>query len=223
MNDFNRENLSIQVSPPGLSNLEGACRAHMAANGLSFEGVIEADGQIHRFSAEGHKNRRDEWFVGHGWVFQGREYLVVSYGSWRNPEAKCRYESWKETDPISLSEEERGELNRYLKQIERQAEEERKKRHDEAADEAKRIWSSATKDPTVDEHRAYLRLKGIEPLNARFGKNPSGHESIILALWNIEGKIRSLQFVSVDQSNGSVYKSFLTGERKGAVFLYWEA
>jgi phage/plasmid primase-like uncharacterized protein len=214
-NEFDR-----QRSKPTLYELESSCRTHMVAHGLPFDRIIQADGQIHRFSADAQKQKRDEWYVGQSWIFRGTTYLALSYSSWSNPDAKFRYESWKESDEVIFSREENEAIASYLKNIEKQAEKECKTRHEEAAIEAQKIWNDALKEPTASEHKAYLQLKGIKPYSAKFGKNSSGYESVILSLRNIDGKIRSLQFISVDQSSGTIYKSFLTGgEKKGCFFV----
>ncbi len=225
MNDFNIENTSNQDREiiPVQSyyiDLENACRTHMNAHGFFFNETIQPDGQFHRFSADNHKKKQDEWYIGHTWIFKDKNYLAVSYGSWSNCDTKYRFESWEEDKSILLSQEERNELDKHLKEIESQAEIERKKRHAEAAIEAEEIWRNALKESTTDSHKLYLQLKNIDPYNVRFGKNSSGHESIILPLWNIEGKIRSLQFISVGQPNNTIYKSFLSGgEKKGCFFV----
>ena len=136
----------------------------MAAHGIPFDGSLQADRQIHRFSADGDKKKRDEWLIGHAWVFRGKDYLAVSYGSWSHPDAKYRYESWKENEQPALSDGEKDELNRRLKEIERQAEEERKNRHEEASAEANELWSGALRNPTLNEHSGFAneRYRAIQ-------------------------------------------------------------
>lgn len=202
-----------------LNDLERNCLLHMNQNGIFFDGPIQLDGNIHRFSRDMNKKKKDEWYVARSWVFQENDYLVMCYGSWSDPEAKFQYQSWKDDFYLSHSIEERMALQQHLKEINLAAEKERLKRHEEAAIEANEIWNKASATPNTDQHKAYLRLKNVKAYNVRFGKNLKGYDALIIPLRNVEDKIRSLQFISVNQFDGSVYKLFLPGgEKKGCFF-----
>lgn len=202
-----------------LHDLERNCLIHMNQNGIFFDGPIQLDGNIHRFSADMNKKKKDEWYVARSWVFQGNDYLIVCYGSWSDSEANFQYQSWKDDLYLCHSIDERRTLQQHLKEINLAAEKERLKRHDEAAIEANQIWDNASETPTTDQHEAYLRLKNVKAYNIRFGKNLKGYDALIIPLRNTEGKIRSLQFISVNPLDGSVYKFFLPGgEKKGCFF-----
>ncbi|MBS0628447.1 MAG: DUF3987 domain-containing protein, partial [Verrucomicrobia bacterium] len=198
-------------------DLEMECLRHMREHEIPFEGPLQADDKIHRFSIGGKLSKKDAWYIAKTWQFRGAWYFICYYGAW-NLDRKETFCSWKDHEKFSI--EEQREFDRYVKEMERIAEEELKARQDEAALEAEEIWKQASKEPTEKGHITYLQLKKIEAYNVRFGKTPSRHPAIILPLWNIQGKIRSLQFISVNQLTGSVYKSFLTGgEKRGCFFV----
>ena len=195
---------------------ESNCLLHMSRNGIPFKGPLRCDGNIHRFSRDAKQTQPDEWYVAHsGFLSSGQCYLYCSYGSWSEG-SKFEYNSLEESSQkITYSAIERKELqakieeNRRLVLIKHQ-----KKRHEEAAEKAKVIWDKALKKPSSEGHTAYLRLKGIDSYTARFGSNPSGYEALIFPLWNIDGQIRSLQFISVGR-DGVVYKTLAGGEKRG--------
>lgn len=202
-----------------LYDLERNCLIHMNQNGIFFDDPIQLDGNIHRFSADMNKKKKDEWYVARSWVFQGNDYLVMYYGSWSDPEAKFQYQSWQDNFYLSHSIDERRALEQHLKEIDLATAKERLKRHEEAAIEANEIWDSASETSITDQHEAYLRLKNVKAYNVRFGKNLKGYDALIIPLRNTEDKIRSLQFISVNLLDGSVYKFFLPGgEKKGCFF-----
>ncbi|MEC7839046.1 MAG: CHC2 zinc finger domain-containing protein [Chlamydiota bacterium] len=118
----------------------------------------------------------------------------------------------------SMSPTERKDVHDSIK---RKREEENKaltERREAAADEAKKIWNSSSIEPENEKQQRYLYKKGIFPKGIRFGKNPEGYESIIIPIKNLQGELRSLQFISVDDE-GRVYKYFLSnGEKQGNYF-----
>ena len=105
--------------------------------------------------------------------------------------------------------------------------------HEKAAGKAQLIWDSAYATPeeaaaasklkpslTSGDYQRYLTVKGIKTYGVRFADNPSGFPSIVIPLQNIEGQIRSLQFISMDKSDES-FKTFLSGgEKKGNFFVF---
>jgi putative DNA primase/helicase len=198
--------------------LEVECLRQMRLNGIPFAGKLQCDGEIQRFSIDQKKSKKDEWYAFRVWEFRGKLYFHGFYGSWSTRE-KYVFQSWDQVNN-GLSQREKEDLAASFREIEEKAERARKKRHEDAALEAMAIWSNALKEASSDGYRAYLKLKNIDPYTVRFGSNPNGYESIIIPLWNIDGKIRSLQFISVDQSSNTVFKTFLSGgQKKGCFFV----
>lgn len=68
----------------------------MNQNGIFFDGPIQLDGNIHRFSADMIKKKKDVWYVARSLVFQGNDCLIVCYGSWSDSEANFQYQLWKD-------------------------------------------------------------------------------------------------------------------------------
>lgn len=201
-------------SSPTNYNLEVECLRHMESNGIPFVGPLQADGEIYRFSIDSIRSKKDEWYVARTWDFRGKLYLWCSYGSW-SQDKKFTFQSWEDcTD--SISADEREKINLHLKMMKQLADEARRVRHDEAAKEAQEIWDSASKTPPAEgQHIAYLQMKKVGAYGIRFGTNPHGYDSIIIPLCNVQGQLRSLQFISVSGQRES-FKSFLPGgEKKG--------
>ncbi|MGA8163955.1 MAG: CHC2 zinc finger domain-containing protein [Waddliaceae bacterium] len=87
-----------------------------------------------------------------------------------------------------------------------------------AALEAQKLWSSFSEQSQNAVQCRYVEKKKITPAGVRFGKNPQGHESLVIPVRSTNGDIRSLQFISVDDAM-RVYKSFLqNGEVRGNYF-----
>jgi putative DNA primase/helicase len=202
---------------PERCDLESECLVHMKSNGILFSGPLKMNCGIQRFSIDKKKNQPDEWYVAQLWEYKNLLYLICHYGSW-SAQSKHTYKSWG-NNSFDLPNEEREALNRYLENLEQIAKAEESKRHNEVAKEANETWNAASEIPLSKGHSAYLDLKRIQPYGIRFGKNPNGYDSIIVPLKNLDGFIRSLQFISVGSSQ-RIYKTFLSGgEKKGCFFV----
>jgi len=195
-------------------DLEIECLHHMGSNEIPFVGPLHADGEVYRFSIDRNLSKKDEWYLAKIWEFKARLYLWCSYGSW-SIDKKFTFRSWEDRND-NFSADEKEELDLCIKKMEKLAEEIRRKRQDEAAKEAQEIWDKASNSPLIEsQHTAYLQMKKIGAHIARFGANLQGYASLIIPLWNIQGQLRSLQFISVSDQ-GKSFKSFLPGgEKKG--------
>ncbi len=198
-------------------DLHRECHNHMAQNNLDPQNsIITVDNKFHRYSIDAKKNKRDEWYIAwEGFPEEGKPYLICIYGSWSFG-SKYEFKSWENGESKSLfNEEERKDLHANYIQRKKEAEELLKEENKKAAGVAKEIWDKSSQKPNNKGHLRYIKTKGIQPIGVRFGKNPSGYDSIIIPLRNIEGNIRSLQFISVSDDE-KVYKTFLSGgEKKG--------
>lgn len=200
------------------SNFHNEIYQHMAANGIPYDQDIQFDGRIHRFSRDANRTKQDEWYIAkEGISTKGNHYQIVTYGSWSDA-SQFTYKSWDNNK--SYDEKERQELHHTFQK--RQEEDARAilEIRNQAAKEAEQIWQESSQEAS-DAHLKYVTLKKIIPYFARFGNNPHEFPSIILPLINIEGEIRSLQFISVGE-DGTVYKSFLEGGEKKGNFMVLE-
>ena len=100
------------------ANHAAECITNMHTNGISFDGCLKAEGQIHRFSSDSKKNKKDEWYIAYSGISQkGNEYLICIYGSWSSSstlEGKYIFKSWRHDH--FLDEEERKELQKAIQQ-----------------------------------------------------------------------------------------------------------
>lgn len=59
---------------------------------------------------------------------------------------------------------------------------------------AKGIWDNASDTPNNCD---YFKRKGLEtPLGIKYGKDTKGNDSIVIPLYNIEGKLQSIQYIN---------------------------
>jgi putative DNA primase/helicase len=174
-----------------------------------------ADGKIHRFSSDGNPKKPSEWYRCDRWDYNGKEYFSCTFGSWRFQEVTHHFRSWEGS---SLDSAEK----KYLKDRQKKVDEETKKHWEEerleASKRAKALWDAASTQPTGRQD-AYLKRKGVLPFGSvRFGKNEQKHDALILPIYNIQGKLRSIQFIS---SNGTdTFKAFLAGGEKKGCFSF---
>lgn len=195
------------------------CVSFMAEVGLPLDGELIVDGKIHRYSADQNKNKRNEWYIAFdGYTSQNNYFLNCTFSSWKDGE-KYQYSSFKKKDGIYNSIELK-ELKAICEKQTFETQNEISLLRDETAKEAERLWGSYSKEPPTEKHSAYLKLKQIKHVgDVRFGRNPQGYPSLVVPIKNIEGKIRSLQYISVG-IDGETYKTFLSGgEKKGNHFF----
>ena len=160
-------------------DLQQECRNHMAENGLAPAASIIADGKIHRYSADG-KRDRDEWYVANERsTSSGYPYLNCSYGTWSNGGLKHNYKSFEKN--TNFSDAEKKVLREECKKKEQEVERQIKIERDKAAVDADKLWQESSDEPPSDEYLAYVKAKGIKPppLSIKYDINPQGYPSII--------------------------------------------
>lgn len=212
MNNFN-------VNQNGFNGhqFSDALQRQMAENGVPCDKQIILDGTVHRYSKDQKKNQPDEWYIGFQWISPSNyQYVTVTYGSWSDG-SKFIFRSWDKTAQF-LDEKERREIQAAYQQRREEAEKVIAETHRQVAMSAKEIWEKSESTPPHDGYLAYANRKGIQPIGARFGNNPADYPSLVIPLINIEGEIRSLQFISVGDE-GTVYKTFLSGGEKKGNFM----
>jgi len=189
------------------------CVAFMAEQGLPIDTEVIVDGKIKRYSADGKRNK-DEWYIGHeGLTSNNNPYLVVIFGSW-SESVKYEFKSWAQNN--DLGDHEISELKKILQEQHIKVEQELKLLRENAAKNAQYLWEECKDVALSDEYFRYTHSKKIKPIGGvRFGLNPNGYPALVIPLKNIDGEIRSLQYISVDDA-GKNYKRFLSGgEKKG--------
>jgi putative DNA primase/helicase len=175
----------------------------MSRNGAPFSGPLICDGDIHRFSRDAQKNQPDEWYVAHsGLLNSGQSYLCCSYGSWSDG-SKFEYKSW-EGSKNGYASVDRKTLQSKIEENRRIALLEQQKRHEEVAKKAQQMWESSS----IAGTHPYLEEKKVQVYGIRFNST----NSLIIPLRNIEGEIRSLQFIYSESEK--FLKRFLSGGEK---------
>lgn len=197
-------------------DLKDQCISHMTENGFILDEPIIADGKIHRFSKDEKRTKQDEWYISHyGSSVSGNPYLVCNYGSWSTGE-KYTFKSWSKN--INFNIQQRREFAEILKKNQEDASAQIQKEYDSAAMKARKIWAEAQKTPPenhVDEYLKYPNDKGIYPTGVKFWSYLDKYPCIILAWRNINGEIRTLQFIYTDSDGKTSKRWLLGGEKKG--------
>jgi putative DNA primase/helicase len=165
-------------------------RQAIEATGLNFDGAIVADGKIHRFRANGDRER-NSWYVLH--LFGDHAWGV--FGCWK----RSLKQSWSSYESARLSATDRNRLEALSAQAKRESEKEQEELRDRARRIARRILSRAR--PLSAEH-PYLVAKGVSPCTELF----ESRGTIIVPLRDIHNKLQSLQFIRADGE-----KRFLRG------------
>jgi putative DNA primase/helicase len=187
---------------------ESDCLLHMSRNGISFQGPFLCDGKIHRFSIDAKKNQPDEWYVAYSASMPtGQPYFCCIYGSWSDG-SKFEYKSWEDSSNRAYySPIDRKLLQAKIEENRRLAAIEQQKRHQESAEKAQEIWEHSS---PIGSH-PYLGKKKVQAYGVRFDTH-----SLLIPLRNIEGDVRSLQFIY--QEGGKFEKRFLSGGEKQSHF-----
>ncbi len=191
------------------------CLSHMSRNGLPFDGPLIANGEIHRYSADSKPSKKDEWYCAHaGITAKGSSYFYCIYGSWSDG-SKIEFKSWESTSSVEsrLSHAELQALQKKAEKRQRDLKEKQNKKHVEAAQKAEEIWRCGVKEGT----HPYLIKKQIEGLNIRFGQFSGKKAAILVPLRDVEGNLRSIQFIFLDKRD-SFCKRFLYGGEKSGNF-----
>ena len=179
-------------------NIENQFADALAAAGFPSTEII-ADGKIHRFAGpEDKPGKKNAWYVLHIGKFG-----TGAFGDWKTGHQA----SWCSHVESTFTPEERAQWRRQQRQIRNATEEEARKRQQEAAAKARRIWDSA-RDATDDN--PYCRRKGIKPYGLKEFKDA---RTLIVPVRTFQGKLVSLQFIYADGT-----KKFLSGGMKASCY-----
>ena len=166
----------------------------MLEAGLTPPDTIEADGQRHRFDADGRKGKKTGWYT---------LYLdglpAGNFGCWRTfPEGR----NWCSKGDDTMTEAERQAHARRVADMQRAREEEAQARHTEAAAECAKLWQASR--PCQGGGHPYLTAKGVKPYGVNImGK---GDAARLLVPMHVGADLVNLQFIGVDGT-----KRFKTG------------
>tara|TARA_R110000868_G_scaffold169421_1_gene404403 strand:- start:2739 stop:5627 length:2889 start_codon:yes stop_codon:yes gene_type:complete len=136
-------------------------RDAMRERGISFDGLLEADGKLHRINGHGDKKgRRNVWYVLHlDGVPSGAFGSLRLYG--------IEKFKWSAKGTIPMTLEERKEMDVRIRAARLKGEKEKSELYRDAAARAQAMWSDAT-EIEADEH-PYLVKKRIKAFGARIG------------------------------------------------------
>ncbi|QWE17536.1 DUF3987 domain-containing protein [Polynucleobacter sp. AP-Nino-20-G2] len=167
----------------------------IAQAGLTPPSEIIADGQIHRFSADGKPSNKNGWYV----FFDGEPSAGV-YGDW----SKGLQAKWYEDVGRPYSPEETKIYRQKMGLAKAASKKAKAEKQLQAQEEVSQLWASVE---SVEAH-PYLDRKSIRPHNIRI----SDDELLIPMYQNKQ--LKSLQHIKADGS-----KKFHTGGQvKGAYF-----
>ena len=180
------------------SSIESQFRQAMQAVGIHYSGEIIADGQLHRFHIEGHKQGTlNGAYTLH---LNGRpagyfqDYKTGISQTWRSGNG---YHS------VSYA------LIKQINEAKPQREGEIRQRHEAAAIKAVNIRNLSKPIAKQSEH-AYLVNKRIQPHGARLY-----HDALVIPIFNESDQLVNLQFI-----NPKGEKRFLSGGRKRGCFHF---
>lgn len=189
------------------------CQQEMQLNGIPLNGPFITDGEVHRFSMDHKHHQKDEWYIAHqGVSHRGNPYLITTYGSWSTGE-KYEYRSWQEGDGWLPGEDELQKIKKEVQFLREKAREEQITARQQAAEEAQNIWNESSEFPECEDNNTYFEKKQIPPLGEVHYGNYFGNPCVILPLGDTDYKLKSLQFIWVDQE-GKTQKRFLSGGEK---------
>jgi putative DNA primase/helicase len=172
-------------------------RAAMRRAGLDCAGTIPADGQLHRFKADGDHNK-NSWFVLHA-----GPPMAGAFGCWR----RNFKETWCEKSPKDYSDAEWRGIQARWKQADIEREQVERIRREQAQLTAAWILKRGT---APSANHSYLVKKAVQP----HGELCVYRGALALPLRDTTGQLHSLQFIGADGT-----KRFLSGGRIAGCFF----
>ena len=157
--------------------------------------AIVADGTLRRFDVEG-----DRRGTRNGWAVLYSDHGAG--GSWKSG-ATC---AWSSKSTARMTRQEKDLFYRQMRAAKAEAQRQRDAEHEAAAERASMLWAQAR--PAAPDH-PYLLRKRIPPGNAR-----QQGDLLVLKIEDVNGAIRSLQFIGPDGT-----KRMLSGGAKKGHFI----
>jgi putative DNA primase/helicase len=182
--------------------IEQQLREAMRAAGIETDDPIIADGELHRVHVNGDKPRsQNGWYVLHA-----NGVAAAAFGCWKRGIS----ETWCAKTQDKLTDAEREEYKRKIKQAQAQREAELAKLRAEAAKRAAKLWHMGDEPPP--DH-VYLAEKQVKAFGIRALRGV-----LMVPLRDASGTLHSLQFI-----NGAGEKRFLEhGSVSGCYHLIGE-
>ena len=177
--------------------IEDGFRRAIEQAGLTPPDAVMADGRLHRFPTNGHRDDDSGWYVYHD-----GDIPAGAFGDWR----LGIKETWCSKSDRQMTKAEREAHQQRLRQIQRQREDEERRRHAQAAAEAERIWNAAK--PAI-EH-PYLLRKQVQPHGLRV--HTDGR--LVVPGMTLDGTITTVQFIDDDGNK----LNLCGGKVKGSCF-----
>ena len=170
-------------------------RRAMRTAEISFSGEIIADGKLHRFHIEGHKQ---------GSLSGAYTLHLDNYpAGWFMDYKTGLSQTWRSGNVAKISHS----LIKQINEAKLQREAEIHQRHEAAADKARYIWNRSKPITKQSEH-PYLANKHIQPHGVRiYG------DALAIPIHNESDGLANLQFIAKDGG-----KRFLSGGRKYGCF-----
>lgn len=161
------------------------------------------DGRIHRFDREGKKNA---WYIGwlHFSARMGEEIEILVYGDWKTGEKH----EWKSHEKIGG--EDREAINKRLREAAKAAEEERKERSEQAAENARKSFALGSEEGTTP----YLERKKISRLYGAKIMMAAEAPDVVVPMFDEMGVMHGMQRIRHDGQKG-----FLEGQRVQGLFF----
>lgn len=193
----NADQLQYKNTFKSFQELEIECLLHMKENGISFQGSLNTNGEIHRFSIDSKKRQPDEWYVAFQGVHQnGNPYLCCTYGTWTGGQHKYCYKSYKSESWIS--QEEFNYLRNEEKLRKKEIEEKIKKDMEVRIVQAKKAWDRGQSISQHKNHTAYLEHKKIKNYGGRYSFDSFGNPVLVLPLKTIKNEVQAVQYIKED-------------------------
>jgi putative DNA primase/helicase len=176
-------------------------RRAMLSAGIEPPDQLLLDGKLHRFNS-GSKRDKSAWYV-----VYADGVPAGAFGDWREGiEQPFRADMGRE-----YTAAEQMAMRRRMEDAKALREMERKRQADIASDTVVQIWEQA--GAASPEH-PYLKRKGIQP----HGSRVTGDGRLIVPLYNIAGKLSSLQYIASDGSK----KYHASGITAGSMYCIGE-
>jgi phage/plasmid primase-like uncharacterized protein len=188
---------AVAVRAPSLGDTIAQFRNAIHAAGIEPPEEIEADGRLHRFSANGKRNDAAGWYV-----FHADGIPAGAFGDWRTGVSQ----TWRADIGRRLSPAEESVHRARIQAMQREREAEETQRRAEAREKAAVIWKMAK---PATEH-PYLTTKGIKSHGLRI------HDGALVVPMRDGAELHSLQFIS-----GEGEKRFLTGGRVSGCYFHF--
>ena len=183
----------------------------IAAAGLAHQGVIIADGRLHRFKANGDRNPNG-WYVLHP-----AGIPAGSFGHWNTDLS----ETWCAKGTEVLTAAERAERDRQWQQQRAERDADRRRAHDQATTKAQALLDASQ---PADSSHPYLARKGIRAHpGVRVGTWPKRRRRncLLIPLRTLGGSLVTVQAIYPVKPINGRDKDLLKGStKKGACFIF---